>query len=196
MLFKSTLSFLAVFSISCAVANASEDAVAFRSKEWQSLHAENDADAQKQLATLKKLGCETKLNQHGDHADVRFRSVEWREVTFSTHENADRWEQWLNKNGFETLHGHDHAPQRGAIAVDYHQTEWQSQHFDDERKAGEFLAICKGLGCETRKGDHDGHIDVSFRCPATRNLICVDHDEAHSIQAWLEKKGFQTEHAH
>lgn len=198
MLFKVTLSILAVLAIASSVATASEngESVAFRSKEWQSLHAKDDADADKTLAMLRKLGCETKVNNHGDHSDVTFRSVEWREITLESHENADRWEQWLNKNGFETLHGHAHASSRDAIVVEYMQSEWQSQHFEDDRKAAEFVAICKGLGCEVRKGSHIGHIDVSFRCESRRSLVCIDHDEAHSMQSWLEKKGFQTEHVH
>lgn len=198
MSFRVTLSMLAVFSIASSAATASEsgESVAFRSKEWQSLHAKDDADADKTLAMLRKLGCETKVDNHGDHSDVTFRSVEWREITLESHENADRWEQWLNKNGFETLHGHAHAPSQDAIIVEYMQNEWQSQHFEDERKAAEFLAICKGLGCEVRKGSHIGHIDVSFRCTSRRSLVCIDHDEAHSMQSWLEKKGFQTEHVH
>jgi len=198
MLFKVTLSVLAIVSIANTVAIASEvgESVAFRSKDWQSLHAEDDADTEKKLSLLRKLGCETKVNRHGDHSDVAFRSVAWREVTLESHENADRWEQWLSKNGFETLHGHGHAPSRGAIAVHYMQSEWQSQHFEDEAKADEFVAICKGLGCDVRQGAHDGHVDVRFRCTSRRSLVCSNHDAAHSIQAWLEKKGFQTEHAH
>jgi predicted HicB family RNase H-like nuclease len=198
MLVRATLFALAVLSIANSVTMASEgeESVAFRSKEWQSLHAEDDADAEKKLSMLRKLGCETKVNRHGNHSDVTFRSVQWREVTLESHENADRWEQWLNKNGFETLHGHAHASSRDAVAVQYMQSEWQSQHFEDEAKADEFVAICKGLGCEVRKGGHDGHIDVRFRCTSRRNLVCIDHDEAHSLQTWLEKKGFQTEHAH
>ena len=198
MLLKVTLPILAVFSMLSATANASEiaESVAFRSREWQSLHAKDATDADKTLATLRKLGCETKIDNHGDHSDISFRSVEWREVTLESHENADRWEQWLNKNGFETLHGHAHAASENAIVVDYMQGEWQAQHFEDEKKAAEFAAICKGLGCEVRKGSHSGHIDVQFRCPSRRSLICSDHDEAHSLQSWLEKKGFQTEHVH
>ena len=97
MLLKVTLPILAVFSILAAAAKASEvaESVAFRSREWQSLHAKDAADADKTLATLRKLGCETKIDNHGDHSDVTFRSVEWREVTLESHENADRWEQWL-----------------------------------------------------------------------------------------------------
>lgn len=198
MLFSVRMCVFAVLSITSSLTVASEEveSVAFRCREWQSLHAEDDADAEKKLSMLRKIGCETRMNRHGDHADVSFRSVQWREVTLESHENADRWEQWLNKNGFETLHGHAHAPSGGAIAVDYFQSEWQSQHFDDEAKADEFVAICKGLGCEVRKGGHDGHIDVRFRCSGKRSLVCVDDEEAHSLQTWLEKKGFQTEHAH
>lgn len=198
MLLKVSLPILAVFSMFNAASNASEiaESVAFRSREWQSVHAKDAADADKTLAMLRKLGCETKIDNHGDHSDVTFRSMEWREVTLESHENADRWEQWLNKNGFETLHGHAHAPSENAIVVEYLQGEWQAQHFDDEKKAAEFIAICKGLGCEVRKGSHSGHIDVRFRCPSRRSLVCVDHDEAHSMQSWLDKKGFQTEHVH
>ena len=82
MLFKFTLSIIAVLSIASSVATASEsgESVAFRSKEWQSLHAKDDVDAGKTLAMLRKLGCETKVDNHGDHSDVTFRSVEWREI--------------------------------------------------------------------------------------------------------------------
>lgn len=198
MLLKIRLLVLAVFSMSAVVLAAVEggESVAFRSRDWQSVHAKDAADADKTLATLRKLGCETKLEDHGDHSDITFRSVEWREVTLESHENADRWEQWLNKKGFETLHGHAHAPFANAIAVEYVQSEWKTQHFDDDKKAAEFVAICKGLGCEVRKDSHSGHLDVSFRCPSRRSLMCIDHDEAHSMQSWLEKKGFQTEHVH
>ena len=95
MLLKVTLPILAVFSMFIAAANASEaaESIAFRSKEWQSVHAKDAADADKTRATLRKLGCETKIDNHGDHSDVTFRSAEWREVTLESHENADRWEQ-------------------------------------------------------------------------------------------------------
>ena len=198
MLFRITMSAVAVFAIASASISAAEsgESVAYRAKEWKSLHVENEADTQRTIDMLKKLGCETKVDQHSGHTDVSFRSPEWKEVTLDSHENADRWEQWLTRNGFQTLHGHDHVSNRDAIVVQYGQTEWQSQHFEDERQAAEFMAMCKGLGCEVRKDAHAGHIDVTYRCPSRRSLTCVDHEEAHSLQAWLEKKGFQTEHAH
>lgn len=160
------------------------------------MHVENEADTQRTIEILKKLGCETKVDQHNGHTDVSFRSPEWKEVTLDSHENADQWEQWLTRNGFQTLHGHDHVSNRDAIVVQYGQTEWQAQHFEDERQAAEFMAMCKGLGCEVRKDAHSGHIDVTYRCTSRRILTCVDHEVAHSLQAWLEKKGFQTEHVH
>lgn len=198
MLLRFTMSAIAVFSIACTSASAAEvsESVAYRAKEWKSLHVENEASTQRTIDILKKLGCETKLNQHGDHTDITFRSVEWKEITLETHENADRWEQWFMKNGFESVHGHDHAASTNAVVVGFQQPEWQSQHFDNERRAAEFTAICKGLGCETRQDAHAGHIDVSYRCVAPRNLVCIDDEDAHTMQAWLEKKGFRTEHAH
>lgn len=188
----------AILSIVCASVSAAEsgESVAYRAKEWKSLHVENEADVQRTIDMLKKLGCETRLDQHNGHSDVTFRSPEWKEVTLDSHENADQWEQWLTRNGFQTLHGHDHVSNRDAIVVQYGQTEWQAQHFEDERQAAEFMAMCKGLGCDVRKDVHSGHIDVTYRCTSRRNLTCVDHEDAHSLQAWLEKKGFQTEHVH
>lgn len=198
MLLRFTMSAIAVLSISCASVSAAEtgECVAYRAKEWKSLHVENVANTERTIEILKKLGCETKLNQHGDHTDITFRSVEWKEITLETHENADRWEQWFAKNGFETVHGHDHAAGTDAIVVGFHQVEWQSQHFDDERRAAEFAAICKGLGCEIGQNAHAGHFDVSYRCVSPRNLVCIDDEDAHTMQAWLEKKGFKTEHDH
>jgi len=192
------MSAFAILSIVCASVSAAEsgESVAYRAKEWKSLHVENEADVQRTIDMLKKLGCETRLDQHNGHSDVTFRSPEWKEVTLDSHENADQWEQWLTRNGFQTLHGHDHVSNRDAIVVQYGQTEWQAQHFEDERQAAEFMAMCKGLGCEVRKDAHSGHIDVTYRCTSRRILTCVDHEDAHSLQAWLEKKGFQTEHVH
>ena len=188
----------AILSIVCASVSAAEsgESVAYRAKEWKSLHVENEADVQRTIDMLKKLGCETRLDQHNGHSDVTFRSPEWKEVTLDSHENADQWEQWLTRNGFQTLHGHDHVSNRDAIVVQYGQTEWQAQHFEDERQAAEFMAMCKGLGCDVRKDAHSGHIDVTYRCTSRRNLTCVDHEDAHTLQAWLEKKGFETEHVH
>lgn len=198
MLYRITMSAFAIVSIVCASVSAAEsgESVAYRAKEWKSLHVENEADVQRTIDMLKKLGCETRLDQHNGHSDVTFRSPEWKEVTLDSHENADQWEQWLTRNGFQTLHGHDHVSNRDAIVVQYGQTEWQAQHFEDERQAAEFMAMCKGLGCDVRKDAHSGHIDVTYRCTSRRNLTCVDHEDAHSLQAWLEKKGFQTEHVH
>ena len=198
MLFRITMSVVAIFAIASASVSAAEssESVAYRAKEWKSMHVENDADIQRTIDILKKLGCETKVDQHNGHTDVSFGSPEWKEVTLDSHENADQWEQRLTRNGFQTLHGHNHASSRDAIVVKYGQAEWQAQHFDDERQAGEFMAMCKGLGCEVRKEAHSGHTDVTYRCTSSRDLVCVDHEEAHSLQAWLEKKRFQTEHAH
>ncbi len=198
MLYRITMSAFAILSIVCASVSAAEsgESVAYRAKEWKSLHVENEADVQRTIDMLKKLGCETRLDQHNGHSDVTFRSPEWKEVTLDSHENADQWEQWLTRNGFQTLHGHDHVSNRDAIVVQYGQTEWQAQHFEDERQAAEFMAMCKGLGCDVRKDAHSGHIDVTYRCTSRRNLTCVDHEDAHTLQAWLEKKGFETEHVH
>ncbi len=192
------ISTLSVLVLTCGPASAQEgkESIAFRLKEWKSRHFDSVEEAEQQVQTLKKLGCETMVEQHSGHTDVTFRAVRWTDISTDTHEAADRWEQWMISNGFQTLHGHAHEPSRDAVAVRFHSTEWQSQHFDHESQAAEFAAMCRGLGCDVTTGAHSGHSDVRYRCAAARSLVCADHEQAHSIQSWLEKKGFQTEHAH
>jgi len=198
MMFRITMSLVAILSFALSSGFAAEvsESVAYRAKEWKSMHIENEANTERTIEILKNLGCETKVDQHNGHTDVSFRSPEWKEVTLDSHENADQWEKWLTRNGFQTLHGHAHAPSSDAIVVQYGQTEWQAMHFENEGQATEFMSMCKGLGCEVSKESHSGHIDVKYRCTSRRNLMCTDHEKAHSLQAWLEKKGFETEHAH
>ncbi len=198
MTVRIVISTFTVFVLTCGLASAQEgkESIAFRLKEWKSMHVDSIEEAEQLVRTLKKLGCETKVAQHSGHTDVTFRSVRWTDISMETHEAADRWEQWLTSNGFQTLHGHTHEPSRDAVAVRFQQPEWQSQHFDDEGQAAEFASMCRGLGCEVKAAVHSGHSDVRFRCVASRSLVCADHEQAHSMQAWLAKKGFETEHAH
>jgi hypothetical protein len=81
--------------------------------------------------------------------------------------------------------------------VKYRLAAWKSMHFDTEaaaQKDAEFLT--KTIGCEVQLGQHDGHFDVSYRCPKWKVLTLKSDDEAHEMQGWLKKRGFETEHTH
>ncbi|HEY1065944.1 MAG TPA: hypothetical protein VGE52_07535 [Pirellulales bacterium] len=82
-------------------------------------------------------------------------------------------------------------------AVTYKLSKWTSKHFKTEaaaQKDAEFLE--KNLGCEVQLHAHDGHFDVTYRCEKWQQLTLKSDDEAHEWQAWLKKRGFETQHTH
>ena len=179
-----------------ASANDAGETIAFRLADWKASHFNTPQEAQQHADTLRKLGCEVAIEQHGGHIDVKTRTGGWKSVTVASHALCDQWEGWLKAAGFETLHGHAHAPTPGAIAVQYQLANWKAIHFNDLGQATEAALLFKALGCEVQQGNHAGHIDVSIRCAKPCTLVCNSHEQAHGLQAWLNQNGFQTQHAH
>lgn len=83
-----------------------KEIVGYRLQAWKTVHADTQEAADKQVATLKKIGCEVKTDSHGDHVDVTYRCVEWKQMALPTHKAAHQWEAWLKAAGFETKHEH------------------------------------------------------------------------------------------
>ncbi len=193
-------SILALLSLawSTQVADAAErpQSLAFRLASWKDLSFENTEEARQQLQTLKQLGCEARIDQQSPGAHLRFRAVRWTKVTLDTQELADEWEKWLKTTGFETLHAHDKSPAKDAVAVHFRMPKSATRHVTEADQAKELLAIYSGLGCEVQQAQHSGHIDLTVSCPNWRNLIFETHEQAHSMQKWLQEHGFQTHHEH
>ena len=80
--------------------------------------------------------------------------------------------------------------------VRYQLSEWKAKHIHDAKKADTIAATLKKLGCELKKSQHNGHIDVRYRCPKWRELKLDSHDEAHKWEKWLKEFQFKTEHKH
>ncbi|QDT03118.1 hypothetical protein K227x_14990 [Rubripirellula lacrimiformis] len=80
--------------------------------------------------------------------------------------------------------------------VRYQCKEWKAKHIHDAKKADTISATLKKLGCELKQDQHNGHIDVKYRCPDWRELKLDSHDEAHKWEKWLKEYGFTTEHKH
>ncbi|TWU39640.1 hypothetical protein [Novipirellula artificiosorum] len=80
--------------------------------------------------------------------------------------------------------------------VRYQLTEWKAKHIHDEKKADTIAKTLKKLGCELKREEHSGHIDVKYRCPKWHELKLDTHDEAHKWETWLKEYGFKTEHQH
>ena len=80
--------------------------------------------------------------------------------------------------------------------VRYQLSDWKAKHIHDTKKADTIAQTLKKLGCELKKAEHNGHIDVKYRCPKWRQLDLDSHAEAHKWESWLKEFGFRTEHKH
>ena len=68
--------------------------------------------------------------------------------------------------------------------------------FEDPKQAELHYSTVKKLGCEVKKDNHNGHIDVTYRCTQWRKLELGTHKAAHAWELWLKASGFETKHTH
>ena len=200
------------------------EAIAYRLSKTKEMHFDNGRKAAQHLAAVRKLGCKARMDSHGGHTDVIYRSPRWQVLEVDNDKLAHQWENWLKKAGFETVHGHaaDHGTRRDAhgsrdhsghdhaghshtghnhgpgIAeeVSYVLPNWKTIHSRDVAQMSELVALMKGLGCEVRTVDHGGHRDVSIRCLKRKHIEVASHRAAVGWQRWLQNKGFETRHKH
>lgn len=211
-----------VLGLSVSAVEAQDEkaaSVAYRLTERRTTHVDDPAEASQLVDTFKKLGCEATIDDHGRHLDVSFRLSVWKSITLKSEENAHRWEDWLKKNGFETIHahgeddghaghnhnvlqaghshddGHDHGHNSGEVLT-YSMSRWKTLHARDRNEADQLVAVMKGLGCEVRTDEHAGHSDIVIRCPQLMHLELPSHRVVSSWETWLKQKGFQTRHVH
>ncbi|QEG35871.1 hypothetical protein [Bythopirellula goksoeyrii] len=78
--------------------------VMFRLSNWATLQPEPELDSQELLAIAKGLGCEVQEPQQTGQPGIQIRCVDWKHLELSTHEDAEYWQQWLTKAGFEANH--------------------------------------------------------------------------------------------
>ena len=69
-----------------------------------------------------------------------------------------------------------------------------SGHFETDQKAAATEKTLKDLGCETKRAQHDGHVDLTYECKFWRSLILKDAAEVGKWDAWLTKNGFAVVH--
>ena len=111
-----------------------------RMANWRTVHAESPQQAQALKETYELIGCETVVDNHGDHIDLKFRCPNWSTVALVNSDAAHVWQDWLNKSGFETQHdhsadghdahaGHDHSTsKKDAHAGHDHSSEGHAGH--------------------------------------------------------------------
>ena len=88
----------------------------------------------------------------------------------------------------------DHSQSVETLA--FHLPTWKSMHFDDSQKATQHAETIKKLGCEVKKENHGGHIDVTFRCAEWKTINVADHVLADQWSGWLASSGFDVSHGH
>ena len=84
----------------------------------------------------------------------------------------------------------------GAEIVRYQCKDWKAKHIHDTKKSETIAKTLKQLKCEVKKEQHNGHIDLKYRCPKWMELKLKTHEEAHKWEKWLKEFGFTTEHKH
>ena len=116
-----------------------------RMANWRTVHAESPQQAQALKETYELIGCETVVDNHGDHIDLKFRCPNWSTVALVNSDAAHVWQDWLNKSGFETQHDHS-ADGHDAHAGHDHSTSKKDAHAGHDH------------GSEGHAGhNHEGH---------------------------------------
>ena len=186
-----------------AVSSAAEEKVyvAFRMRDWQAKHIHDAKAAKDHAATLKTLGCEVKSVQHDGHTDVQCRTVLWKSLELKSHDQAHQWVSWLQKSGFETIHGHKAGTLKSEEGktrelVQFRSTEWKSQHIHDSKELNQLLALYRGMGLTVKTDSHNGHTDVKATCPEWMEISLTSHEAAHKWEEFLKEQGFETKHVH
>lgn len=80
--------------------------VKVRMPDWKTIHARDSNQAKSLKNTYEMIGCEVKIDNHGNHIDLKFRSTKWNTIALPNSQAAHVWEDWLKKTGFETQHDH------------------------------------------------------------------------------------------
>ncbi len=53
------------------------------------------------IETLKKVGCDVRVMEHGGHSDIRFRAPTWCTIHVADEAAANQWKEWIETQGFE-----------------------------------------------------------------------------------------------
>jgi len=171
------------------------ETLAFYLPDWKSMHFDDAKQAAQQAETVKRLGCEVKLDSHDGHSDVAYRTTTWKEMKVKDHKMAEQWAVWLRNAGFDVSHSHpDPAFAKGAEVVEFRMVKWKQMHGDEATNDKQMIEMLKKIGAEVREDAHDGHSDIAFRAPTWRDIHVADHSSADQFTKWLKQAGFETRH--
>lgn len=78
------------------------EGIEFRLADWKSFHGDDSAEQARFIDTLKKVGCDVRVNEHDGHSDIRFRAPIWCVIRIADQAAANQWMEWFKAQGFET----------------------------------------------------------------------------------------------
>lgn len=167
----------------------------FRVTQWKTIHTNSEEQAQTELETLKRIGCEVASENHGNHIDVRYQCTEWKTIKLATDQLVSQWANWCQAKGMETVIMQ--PPETTKLpTVRYRLTNPRTVHLHNKAEGDQILNTLELVGCSVTTNNHGDHMDATFSCPQWLTIELQTEDAAHSWQNWLRESGFETQHTH
>ncbi|MEM9943573.1 MAG: hypothetical protein AAF939_18565 [Planctomycetota bacterium] len=174
------------------VASNSLKKIGYRASAWKTFHSADAEDAKSTIATLKKLGCEVTSENHGNHVDVKFRCVNWISLDLATDQLVNQWSTWMAARGLETVIVNPPSNTQKST-VKFRMPTFKTVHMADRKAANKIVNTMKLIGCEVESFDHDGHLDLAYRCPEWQTIELPSDAHAKVWKKWLDESGFETQ---
>lgn len=76
--------------------------------------------------------------------------------------------------------------------ISFQQTAWQTKHLHNAEETEQMVRQLQELGCEVTQSQHNGHIDVRYRCLNWQTMDLQTDDQVTQWKTWLQQSGLQT----
>jgi len=176
-------------------ASAPVKKLGFRLTQWKTIHTTSSGQAQEEVETLKKIGCEAVSENHGNHIDVRYQCPEWRSVKLASDQLVAQWAAWCEAKGMETVIIQPPATTKRPT-VQFRLTTPRTVHLHNKVEGDQIINTLNLVGCSVSTNSHGDHMDATYSCSEWRTIELPSEDVAHSWQNWFRESGFETQHTH
>ena len=85
-----------------------------------------------------------------------------------------------------------HQASQSTRQLSFFQSEWKTLHLHDAKQAETTVSTLKQLGCEVEQAQHEGHIDLKFRCTTWRSMSLESDDQVKQWLDWMTETGLDT----